>query len=390
MKLTMLLVVLFISSKLFSQEYGMVRVDSNLWVDQTEITNSEYRQFVSWVRDSIVRKMLFDSGLKKYGKSNTRDNHFSPNWDQIVDYSDTLTIKALESKGFWHSGNEQLGLEKEINVSRFNYRYSISKEVVKTTMVYPDTSRMVGPIFLDTEDTVGLYLSSQLDRVYFNHPAFDNYPVVCINYGQAIAFCHWRTKLHNNFIREKGLNKTVKYTLPSIDNMYYISIESSQLHQEAGYQFDSNGNKYTFWGGLQHPDVLSVMNRFYESEAQYRKKLKTYFKKLGRLNSFENNKYRSIPYPHYIVSRDPLGRNNFTNPAPAQSGFGVPSIFAESNHNLVYGLSGNVAEMLIDKEVIGGSYLHFLEKCKVGELMEWDADERAPWLGFRCVMYYVE
>ena len=90
------------------------------------------------------------------------------------------------------------------------------------------------------------------------------------------------------------------------------------------------------------------------------------------------------------MSRDPLGRNNFTNPAPAQSGFGVPSIFAESNHNLVYGLSGNVAEMLIDQEVIGGSYLHFLEKCKVGELMEWDADERAPWLGFRCVMYYVE
>ena len=98
----------------------MVRVDSNLWVDQIEITNSEYRQFVSWVRDSIVRKMLFDSGLEKYGKSNTKDNHFSPNWEQIVDYSDTLTIKALESKGFWHRGNEQLGLKKEINVSRFN------------------------------------------------------------------------------------------------------------------------------------------------------------------------------------------------------------------------------------------------------------------------------
>tara|TARA_B110000046_G_scaffold162108_1_gene176219 strand:- start:760 stop:1929 length:1170 start_codon:yes stop_codon:yes gene_type:complete len=389
MKLTTLLAVLFISSKLFSQEYGMVRVHSNLWVDQTEITNSEYRQFVSWVRDSIVRKMLFDSGLEKYGKSNTRDNHFSPNWDQIVDYSDTLTIKALELKGFWHRGNEQLGLKKEINVSRFNYRYSSSKGVVKTTMAYPDTLCLSGgPIFLDTEDTVGVYLYG--NRNYFYNPAFDDYPVVGINYGQAIAFCHWRTKLYNNFAQEKGLNKTVKYTLPSIDNMRYISLESSQLHQEAGYQFDSNGNKYTFWGGLQHPDVLSVMNRFYESEAQYRKKLKTYFKKLGRLNSFENDKYRSILYPHYIVSRDPLGRNNFTNPAPAQSGFGVPSIFAKSKNNLVYGLSGNVAEMLIDQEVIGGSYLHFLEKCKVGELMEWDADERAPWLGFRCVMYYVE
>jgi len=390
MKLTTLLAILFISSKLFSQEYGMVRVDSNLWVDQTEITNSEYRQFVRWVRDSMVRKMLFDSGLKKYGKSNTPDNHFSPNWDHTVYYSDTLTIKVLESKGFWHRGNEQLGLKKEINVSRFNYRYSSNKGVVKTTMIYPDTLWLNGQVFLDTEDTVGLYLYNNGFENYFNHPAWDDYPVVGINYGQAIAFCHWRTKLYNNFAREKGLNKTVKYTLPSIDNMHYISLESSQLHQEAGYSFDENGKKYTFWGGLQHPDVLWVMNRFYDSEAQYRKKLKTYLKKLGRLNSYSSEKWWNNPYPHYIVSRNPLGINTLTIPAPAQSGCGVPSIFAESKNNLVYGLSGNVAEMLIDKEVIGGSYLHFLEKCKVGELMEWDADERAVWLGFRCVMYYVE
>ena len=37
--------------------YGMVKVDSNLWMDQTEITNNEYRQFVSWVRDSIEKKI---------------------------------------------------------------------------------------------------------------------------------------------------------------------------------------------------------------------------------------------------------------------------------------------------------------------------------------------
>ena len=28
------------------------------WMDETEITNNEYRQFVFWVRDSIMRKML--------------------------------------------------------------------------------------------------------------------------------------------------------------------------------------------------------------------------------------------------------------------------------------------------------------------------------------------
>ncbi|MDZ7847859.1 MAG: SUMF1/EgtB/PvdO family nonheme iron enzyme [Owenweeksia sp.] len=32
----------------------MVSVPS-FWIDQTEITNNEYRQFVQWVRDSILR-----------------------------------------------------------------------------------------------------------------------------------------------------------------------------------------------------------------------------------------------------------------------------------------------------------------------------------------------
>mgnify|MGYP002454895947 FL=1 len=30
------------------------------WMDQTEVTNSMYRQFVYWVRDSIIRERLAD------------------------------------------------------------------------------------------------------------------------------------------------------------------------------------------------------------------------------------------------------------------------------------------------------------------------------------------
>ena len=32
---------------------------SSFWMDQTEITNDEYRQFVHWVRDSIIRKEIY-------------------------------------------------------------------------------------------------------------------------------------------------------------------------------------------------------------------------------------------------------------------------------------------------------------------------------------------
>ena len=30
----------------------------SFWMDETEITNTEYRQFVNWVRDSIARRLL--------------------------------------------------------------------------------------------------------------------------------------------------------------------------------------------------------------------------------------------------------------------------------------------------------------------------------------------
>ena len=36
------------------------------WIDETEITNNEYRQFVFWVRDSIIRKELAISGVEDF------------------------------------------------------------------------------------------------------------------------------------------------------------------------------------------------------------------------------------------------------------------------------------------------------------------------------------
>jgi hypothetical protein len=214
--------------------------------------------------------------------------------------------------------------------------------------------------------------------MYFWHPAYDDYPVVNINYSQATAFCDWRSKLYNNFNKEKGRGKKVKYTLPSFDNMYTISTKSSQLHQEAG--------KSIYWGGLLDPEPLFIMNRFYDSEAYYRKKMANYLKKLGKVKSEEQLNKRELNMPYYIISNE----YNIHSPLSTMNFFGFPSLLSENDDNLIYGLSGNVAEILIDKKVIGGSYLHPLEKCKVGELIKWDSDNSAKWLGFRCIMFYVK
>ena len=54
-------------SAIFTQNDNNVMVSvSAFWMDAHEITNSEYRQFVHWVRDSIARTMLAEEGLEEY------------------------------------------------------------------------------------------------------------------------------------------------------------------------------------------------------------------------------------------------------------------------------------------------------------------------------------
>ena len=50
-----------------------VTVDA-FWMDATEITNNEYKQFVHWVRDSIAMRMLINSNALGYQKLTTYNN----------------------------------------------------------------------------------------------------------------------------------------------------------------------------------------------------------------------------------------------------------------------------------------------------------------------------
>ena len=45
------------------------------WMDETEITNSEYKQFVNWVHDSIAYTLLVQAGYEEYAQV-SRDEEF--------------------------------------------------------------------------------------------------------------------------------------------------------------------------------------------------------------------------------------------------------------------------------------------------------------------------
>jgi formylglycine-generating enzyme required for sulfatase activity len=69
----------------------------------------------------------------------------------------------------------------------------------------PDTSRWV--------QDFGLSYNQPLMSSYFRHPKYKEYPVVCVNYYQALGYCHWVTKKLNEIHHVPGFK--LKAELPS-------------------------------------------------------------------------------------------------------------------------------------------------------------------------------
>src|SRR5574344_2308819 len=98
------------------------------WMDETEITNSQYRQFVNYVRDSIIRERLADPS---YGGDETYKIEEDKNGDPVkphLDWKKKLPrkpnedeMRAIESL---YVTNPVTG-EKLLDASQLNYRYEI-------------------------------------------------------------------------------------------------------------------------------------------------------------------------------------------------------------------------------------------------------------------------
>jgi len=59
--------------------------------------------------------------------------------------------------------------------------------------------------------------------MYFWHPAYDDYPVVGVNWKQANAFCVWRTQLLNSYLGENGESFVQDFRLPTESEWEYAA-----------------------------------------------------------------------------------------------------------------------------------------------------------------------
>jgi gliding motility-associated lipoprotein GldK len=244
----------------------------SFYMDETEITNSEYRQFVEWVKDSTMRVRLaimaegssnsgdnkgknisisnfayndFDEKNVKNSKSNTvYEKYMWDNYYSIGTKEDPNAYRKLNKKSKLIKDTKKypdesytevmdsmyLPLEasynglRTIDVNKLKFRYTWMdiqaaakskggkrQDFIRTEQVkvYPDTTVWI-------KDFNYSY-NEPMHNDYFWHKAFGEYPVVGVKQTQAVAFCEWRTLYKNAYIKskKKGRDLVNKFRLPS-------------------------------------------------------------------------------------------------------------------------------------------------------------------------------
>jgi len=197
---------------------------SGFWMDATEITNNEYRQFVYWVRDSIAATMM--------GFTKEVDGRTTVDWKKAegIKYGDKATIEKIDQlivtpenrifgrkeidpmKMLYHSETFDLK-EAAMKVNEGKSRSGFIK--TKNVRIYPDTLVWVRDFSYSYNEP--------MTKRYFSHPAFGNYPVVGVNWNQATVFCEWRTQYLNANLEKQKKATESDFRLPTETEWEYAS-----------------------------------------------------------------------------------------------------------------------------------------------------------------------
>ena len=394
-------------SAVFSQDDNNIMATVHaFWMDESEITNNEYRQFVNWVRDSIAYRYLIeemgeDSEYALQSEYEV-DEDVMPriNWKSKIPWEDRFvpddpTAEAL-SPMFYAEGRGAL----RTTMLHYDYSWMNIDEVKKnanrfdiTTGTYPEGATVrVDTFWVEN----GAILSKTIERPlrepkdavtntiisvypdtmvwsrdfqfsyndpllhgYFWMPGYADYPVVGVTWEQANAFCHWRT----SFLKDVGGMMTNAYRLPT----------------EAEWEYAARGGRKMAmypWGDKYARDAEGC---FLANFKPYRG---SYYDDMG-VSTMAVKQF----YPNDFGLYDMAG-NVAEWTASAYSAIANVSVH-DMNPSYSYNARKDDPDILKRKVVKGGSWkdVSYYLQCGV-RTYEYQYESRS-YIGFRCVRSYI-
>lgn len=349
----------------------LVSVQS-FWMDKTEITNEQYRRFVNYVSDSLKYLAVYHGGV------NQAEDTIRVDWAraQKINLNSKAVIEKLNE--LLLSPDNRYKGKIGIDPLKLIYKYSFidlkaaalasrSLElplsdfmVTKEEAVYPDT-------LVWMRDFSYSY-NEPLTKMYFSHPAYNDYPVVGVTWKQATAFCHWRTNNSDYYNGKPGRAEA------KIDGIF-------RLPTEAEWEYAARGNSKTNamypWGS---PYTRTKEGRLL---ANFKPGRGDYFGGNSKADNIYTTKVKTFAENGYKLF-DMAG-----NVAEWTS-----SIYYEGSANFVGDFSPDMQynakeedPILMKRKVIrGGSWKDIAYNCQVSTRNYEYQDTAKSYIGFRCVL----
>lgn len=347
-------------SLLIQQDHDKRLSVASFYMSEHEVTNQQYKEFVNWVKMSVLGKMIEKEG-------------------EDIELEGMDEESAVYKKYLCDNSGK---LKKEL----LNYSYMDYEGNKQTVNVYPDENVWLRPMSYSYNEPMTMH--------YFQHPAYDKYPVVGVSWKQAEAYCYWLTDrvnekilLENDIINKLTYGFSISNFLSNENNQEYkkLLINRLRLPAEAEWEYAAAGRYFSesFKGDIK-PVYPWKTTSIIDNEGKLRANIallkdQNGFSILGR----HDDGFHTIVTGHY-----------------------------EANAFGLYDMAGNVAEWMMDKPVLeasenktiearnkkvmnafdspriikGGSYLHSPVYCVYSTTAVHPEAKPASFIGFRVVM----
>jgi len=361
---------------------------SAFFMDQTEVTNKQYRLFVDWVADSVavtdyLKDEKYFNKIKKAAPAKKSKGKNAPAVEipALGDTSKSIDWAKVGGKTpLWQSTNPEIkGLllgklytmenGKPVLIrSAVVYRYDrlsinrsgVSKYITDTVAV-PPNQKVWSADFPNSQMEV-------MDNNYYTNKGYDDHPVVGVNWKQARAFANWRSKMIFSTASDRSLVKlyNLQYNLPTEAQWEYAASKDMKAEDFNKLSTVSLKDKKT----KQNVDALAV--NFKQQEGDYRKD--------GGTFTMHVKSYA----PNSVGLYNMMGNvSEWTLDAFSPS---YKELVHDLNPVLLYDAADNESEAMKRKVIRGGSWKDNANLLTPSTRAYEIQDVSHSYIGFRCVM----